>query len=325
VIVRPSLMWNWGKLDVLPLLPFLNAAHAVGLGGGAVGKMLPVHVVAASIVQAIEDEAVSGVVDTRQIEALAPLSALKRVGPVDTLTSGLASISRLPYGTSVSAAVAASAAPSTAPRADELRLYEFEACPFCRRVREAISYLDLCVTVYPCGRGSRHRPHVEAAAAKLGKPRPTFPYLEDTAAGVSLFESDEIVKHLLDAYGNGAPLPPPSDYFLPSALLTGWVANLLRPSRGAAVSARALEQGPAEPLVLYSYDGNQFCRLVREMLVELDVPYTLMSVAKGSPRRAKLKELAGRSTAPYLVDPNTGVAMFESADIVDYLCRTYGK
>ena len=37
---------------------------------------------------------------------LAPLSALKRVGPVDTLTSGLASIARLPYGTSVAAEIA---------------------------------------------------------------------------------------------------------------------------------------------------------------------------------------------------------------------------
>ena len=27
---------------------------------------------------------------------------------------------------------------------------------------------------------------------------------------------------------------------------------------------------------------------------------------------------------PYLVDPNTGAAMFESADIVAYLNRTYG-
>lgn len=27
---------------------------------------------------------------------------------------------------------------------------------------------------------------------------------------------------------------------------------------------------------------------------------------------------------PYLVDPNTGVAMFESADIVKYLFDTYG-
>jgi glutathione S-transferase len=28
---------------------------------------------------------------------------------------------------------------------------------------------------------------------------------------------------------------------------------------------------------------------------------------------------------PYLVDPNTGVEMFESADIVRYLDRTYAR
>ena len=67
----------------------------------------------------------------------------------------------------------------------------------------------------------------------------------------------------------------------------------------------------------------QFCRLVREAFVELDLPYTLASVAKGSPRRAQLAALAGRSTAPYLVDPNRDVSMFESADIVDYLYRHY--
>ena len=88
---------------------------------------------------------------------------------------------------------------------------------------------------------------------------------------------------------------------------------------------QALDEPPARPLTLYSYDGNQFCRLVREVLVELDLPYTLNSVAKGSPRRAELTALAGRSTAPYLVDPNTDRAMFESADIVDYLFRTYTK
>jgi glutathione S-transferase len=72
-------------------------------------------------------------------------------------------------------------------------------------------------------------------------------------------------------------------------------------------------------------DGNQFCRLVREVLTELDLPYELVSVAKGSPRRATLAELAGRSTAPYLVDANSGEAMFESADIVAYLHRQYAS
>ena len=54
-----------------------------------------------------------------------------------------------------------------------------------------------------------------------------------------LFESEDIVRHLLAKYGNGAPLPAPEAYFLPSTLLTGWLPNLLRPSRGAMVDARA--------------------------------------------------------------------------------------
>ena len=52
-------------------------------------------------------------------------------------------------------------------------------------MREAVTYLDLEITVVPCARGSRHREHVAAAAKELlGKDRPSFPYLEDDAAGV---------------------------------------------------------------------------------------------------------------------------------------------
>ena len=52
-------------------------------------------------------------------------------------------------------------------------------------MREVVTYLDLEITVVPCARGSRHRAHVAAAAQEiLGKDRPSFPYLEDDAAGV---------------------------------------------------------------------------------------------------------------------------------------------
>ena len=60
-----------------------------------------------------------------------------------------------------------------------------QACPFCRRVREVVTYLDLEITVVPCARGSRHREHAATAAKELlRKERPSFPYLEDVAAGV---------------------------------------------------------------------------------------------------------------------------------------------
>ena len=84
--------------------------------------------------------------------ALAAPGSFSAVGPLDTLTSGLASITRLPYGTDVAAAIRNG---GVAPIEPTLVLYEFEACPFCRRVREMITYLDLSVTIKPCGRGSR--------------------------------------------------------------------------------------------------------------------------------------------------------------------------
>jgi glutathione S-transferase len=39
--------------------------------------------------------------------------------------------------------------------------------------------------------------------------------------------------------------------------------------------------------------------------------------------RPKVVNLGGKLQVPYLVDPNTGVAMFESAAIREYLLETY--
>ncbi len=75
---------------------------------------------------------------------------------------------------------------------------------------------------------------------------------------------------------------------------------------------------------LYSYEGNQFCRLVREVLTELDIPYELRSAGKGSSRRKELAEITGGSSqCPYLIDPNTDTKMAESKDIIEYLYKTY--
>ena len=70
---------------------------------------------------------------------------IKPLSPLDTLTSGLASITRLPIGTDVSPERSAAPAPP-----HDLVLYEYEASPFCRKVREAMSGLDLTVDMKPC-------------------------------------------------------------------------------------------------------------------------------------------------------------------------------
>ena len=64
---------------------------------------------------------------------------------------------------------------------------------------------------------------------------------------------------------------------------------------------------------------------MREALCELELPYLLHNVAKGSAKRDAFVARSGKMMVPYLVDPNTGVSMFESADIVRYLHTTYAR
>ena len=155
-----------------------------------------------------------------------------------------------------------------------------------------------------------------------------FPFLVDSKLDVNLFESEDICAHLLANYGDNVnSLPSPSGYFYPSTIITGWAPAIFRLGRGAEVEPRgASRPTPGGLLRLYSYEGNQFCRLVREALCELDLPYELRSTGKGSARRAELCDVRGdgKTTAPFLVDPNTNVSMGESADIVRYLWSTYG-
>ncbi|PKI49341.1 hypothetical protein CRG98_030269 [Punica granatum] len=80
---------------------------------------------------------------------------------------------------------------------------------------------------------------------------------------------------------------------------------------------------PPKPLEIWAYEGSPFCKLVREVLVELELPHLVRCCARGSPKRQMLYEKAGCFQVPYLVDPNTGVQMFESAEIVEYLQATY--
>src|SRR5512134_2396561 len=72
---------------------------------------------------------------------------------LDVLTSTLSSTLRFWRGTNARAAAEQPARP--------LQLYEFEACPYCRLVREALTELDLDALIYPTPHGGkRFRPKV---------------------------------------------------------------------------------------------------------------------------------------------------------------------
>jgi glutathione S-transferase len=82
-------------------------------------------------------------------------------------------------------------------------------------------------------------------------------------------------------------------------------------------------RAPAQPLELYSFEASPPCRMVRFLLCELELPYLLHNVAKGSPRRADFVARSGRMQVPWLNDPNTGWQGFESLEIERYLEATY--
>lgn len=225
---------------------------------------------------------------------------------VDVATSLLASGARLGMGVRVG---------HLGARPEKLlELYDIEASPYCRKVREALSILDLQAMIYPCPReGRRFRPIVQERGGKL-----QFPLLVDPNAGISLYESDDIVKYLFRVYGDGdVPLllrlgPITNASAFGASVWRAGLGHFARPSRA-----------PEKPLELWSFEASPFCRIVREELSVLEIPYRLHNVAKGSPSRQAFIARSGRMMVPFLHDPNMDVDMFESADIVDYLRRTY--
>lgn len=197
-----------------------------------------------------------------------------------------------------------------------LRLFEFEACPFCRKVREAVSMLDLDLLVFPCPKdGKLYRAYVKSKGGKS-----QFPYLEDPNTDFAGYESDDIIRYLYKTYGPTTGAVPP---VIGSASTAG--AGIAQSFRRGKGRDRAKKTVPTKkPIELYGYEASPFSKIVRETLCELELPYYLHTTARGSRSRAELKERTGRFLAPFISDPNTGVEMFESAEICEYLMKTYG-
>lgn len=216
-----------------------------------------------------------------------------------------------------------------------LVLYDIEACPYCRRVREALTALNLDADIRPCPKGGRRfRPEAEAVGGKQ-----QFPLLVDENSGTVMYESEAIVAYLFREYGS-RPVPGfyRSKAYQPVLGSLASAASALRGLRAA--TARV----PEQPLHLWSFEGSPFSRLVRERLCELEIPYTLHNLGKEhwteiGPARQRIKpgpytpipggkrdaffQLHRRVQVPYLEDPNTGEALFESARILKYLDATY--
>ncbi len=229
------------------------------------------------------------------------------------ISSTAATLVRYPLGLTVGA---------IGPRpAKRLELYEFEACPFCRKVREALTMLDLDVLVRPTPRGGDA---ISRRGDRARRQCRMFPLLVDPDVDALLYESDAIVTHLYTRYGAGA-LPASAYGSARSA-----TSPLRQPRRCSArrpriaPDERPSRQRRATPLELWSFESSPYCRRVREEMCELELPYVLHNLGKGAAGRADFRTRTGKIQVPYLEDPNTGTKMFESRDIVRYLGATYG-
>ena len=216
-----------------------------------------------------------------------------------------------------------------------LVLYDIEACPHCRRVREALTALHLDADIRPCPRGGRR---YRAEAEAIGG-RQQFPLLVDENTGKTLYESRDICAYLFQQYG-GRPVPGyyRSRVYQPAL---GSLASAVSGLRGVRAKAAL---APEQPLALWSFEGSPYSRLVRERLCELELPYRLHNLGKEQwteigPAAQRIKpgpyrplpggkrdaffQAHNRVQVPYLEDPNTGESLFESARILRYLDRQY--
>jgi glutathione S-transferase len=198
-----------------------------------------------------------------------------------------------------------------------LELWDYEGCPYCRKVREVLCELDLDYLAHPVAHGSPRRAELLRRGGKM-----QVPYLADPNTGAELYESVDIIGYLNATYGAGSragwrlPVPALVDD-VNSAL-----ASAVRLGRGTRCRATG-RRDDVRPLVLWNMEGSPYCRKVREALSELDLEYVVRNVPKGSPKRAELVARGGKMQVPYLVDPNDGRELYESDDIVAYLRQQY--
>ncbi|TCB48844.1 glutathione S-transferase [Acinetobacter sp. ANC 4779] len=222
-----------------------------------------------------------------------------------------------------------------------LKLYEFEGSPFCRRVREVMTLLNLDYEVYPCPKGGQK--YRKIVQEKGGKKQ--FPFFIDENSGTQMYESQDIIHYLFKHYGRTGKTPKKFAHY-PKIPVAAFAGTIINGARGVWVNKKIIDREvPSQLLELWGFEASPFTRIVRGVLTELELPFIFHNVPKErwqdmgpavlrlkpgryqplhGGKRAKVVEIMGRDIqVPYLVDPNTGVKMFESADIVKYLKKQY--
>lgn len=219
---------------------------------------------------------------------------------------------------------------------EPLRLFDREGDAACRLVREALTELDLDAIILPCPEGGqRYANELENLSGSR-----QVPFLIDLDTDREAQGCEAVLGYLYEQYAQ-RPVP---------RALQPTAANLSQAEKVSRIRAgagrRARRSRPAgQLLTLYSFESSPYSRPVRERLCELELGYQLVNLGKQQladvgpaklhltlkpyrplpgTKRAAFFARHGNVQVPYLEDPNTGTALFESADILAYLDRTYG-
>ncbi len=219
------------------------------------------------------------------------------------------------------------------PRLPEI--YDREGSAECRLVREACTELNLDVKIIPLPEGGNR--FTEQLKAISGSTR--VPFLYDPNTETRLDDTGAIIAYLFRQY---AKREAPAS-IQPTSLNLGLSRLATQVRRGLGVRVRPSHPA-AQPFTLYSFESSPYSRLVREKLSELELPYVLVNIGKQqradvgpatfrlhlgpykplpNTKRSEFYAKHGNVQVPYLIDPNTGVDMFESADILAYLEQHY--
>lgn len=225
---------------------------------------------------------------------------------------------------------------------ENLILYQYEGCPFCRKVREHITILALDVEIFPCPRTtlseygvanniSRNRNEAKRLSGEC-----MFPLLVDNNINppIVMLQSDHIINYLWTTYGAQATIPL-TTYLLSKMSIFYFIPSLFRPLPHMGICRIPSRVAPPQALVLWSYEANPFARMVRELLDSLELHYIIRNVPMLSnhnkdeyKRRyghlmSRVNATLGLIEVPLLHDPNTNTTLTHHSAILHYLHSTY--
>lgn len=230
----------------------------------------------------------------------------------DLATSVAATALRAGAGTFVTREARRRRAPFDPPRDEPppFLLFDREACPESRLVREALSMLLLDALMLPCPRdATEHRHRLRRLAGTVRTPT-----LVEQSSDRAFIGADRALGHLFGHYGDGrVPLRLRGSF----ARRTSELASAVR---GVPAEMKIPSVRPRIPLELFGNEGSPGTRRAREVLASLGDPW----IARARPLGSSAPDQRSTRGLPRLHDPNAHRTVSGADAIVTYLLETYG-